>query len=83
MNEKQLTQANVLASRIKGLKNQIDIWKNAEGIMLLGLRTAVRPGIKGNTDVQFDFIDFERLKEEALEALNQRLSELELRFAAL
>lgn len=82
MNSKQLTQANVLDKRIRDLKNQIDIWKNAEGIMLLGLRTTVR-GIKGNTDVQFDFIDFERLREEALEALNQRLSEMEARFAAL
>lgn len=84
MNTKQLEQANVLAKRIKGLKNQIENWKRAEGILFLSLMYSQSPGVKGSIDnVQFDFIDFERLREEALDALNQRLSELEARFADL
>lgn len=82
MNEKQLTQANVLASRIKGLKNQIDIWKNAERLMLLALRTAISGEVK-TMEIDPYLIDFERLRQEILRTLEQRLSKLEAEFASL
>lgn len=82
MNEKQLLKANILASKIQGLKNQVDIWKNAERLMLLALRTAVSGEVK-TMEIDPYLIDFERLRQEILRTLEQRLSKLKAEFASL
>ena len=82
MNEKQLLKANILASKIQGLKNQVDIWKNAERLMLLALRTTVSGEVK-TMEIDPYLIDFERLRQEILRTLEQRLSKLEAEFASL
>lgn len=82
MDEKQLVKANVLATRIKGLEKQMAYWKEATGLMLLALRISGSDEIR-TVEIDPYLIDFEKLRQEALGVLEQRLSELKAEFASL
>lgn len=87
MTDEQLKQGQALKSRIDRLKRDIELWKQATGIIEINIQYLVRGGQyleeKKNFVDEGEFVNFDVLKTLTLQAMRTELEQLEKEYREL